>query len=266
MKMEDLIADGEIGLVPDPVSETAESALNFDTLDGTKKKPRKTKGKTAKAATTAEESPLPKKVRTRRSGGRRSTAKTKAKPKPTVEGKPGLLRRGMNLLFGAGGTTAAGAGAEAAAGGGFLRSMAGNIPLALAFTLIPMAIDRLTRGSEEDQIRSSMLTQKKIQDELEGGGGEMDDMGGGMGGMAGLMEDEPRMGDLLAEEGEVNSARSLGYAGNNLSEKMYRRSNFGNSSQLAGLIGGDTARLAQLQSERTLSPAEIMSIINSDRS
>jgi hypothetical protein len=264
MKMEDLIADGEIGLVPDPVSETAESALNFDSLDGTKKKPRKTKGKTAKAATTAEESPLPKKVRTRRRSSRRSTPKAKAKatPKPTVEGKPGLLRRGMNLLFGAGGTAAAGAGAEAAAGGGFLRSMAGNIPLALAFTLIPMAIDRLTRGSEEDQMRSSMEIQRKLQAEAEGGGGQM---GGDMSGMSGLMEDEPRMGDLLAEQGEVNSARNLGYAGNNLSEKMYRGSNFGNSSQLAGLIGGDTARLAQLQSERTLSPAEIMSIINSDR-
>jgi len=248
----------DILLEPDPVSETKESALNFDTLDGTKKKPRKTK-----TATTAGDNPLPKKVRTRRSGGRRSTAKAKAKatPKPTVDGKPGLFKRGLNMLFGTGGAAAAGAGAEAAAGGGFLRSMAGNIPLALAFTLIPMAIDRLTRGSEEDQMRSSMEIQRKLQAESEGGG----EMGGEMGGMAGLMEDEPRMSDLLAEQGEVNSARNLGYAGNNLSEKMYRGSNFGNSSQLAGLIGGDTARLAQLQSERTLSPAEIMSIINSDR-
>ena len=127
-----------------------------------------------------------------------------------------------------------------------------------------MIVDRLASGSEEEQMRNSMLTQKKIQDELEGGG-EMGDMGGDMGGMAGLMEDEPRMGDLLAEQSELSSARNLGYAGNNLDEKMYRGSNFGNSSQLAGLIGGDTARLAQLQSERTLSPAEIMSIINSDR-
>lgn len=252
-----------IRVEPDPVSETKESALNFDTLDGTKKKPRKTKARTSKAATTVEESPLPKKVRTRRSSGRRSTSKAKAKPTAPVDGKPGLLRRGMNVLFGAGGKAATGA-AGAAAAPGFMRTMAGNIPLALAFTLIPMIVDRLASGSEEEQMRNSMLTQKKIQDELEGGG-EMGDMGGDMGGMAGLMEEEPRMGDLLAEQSELSSARNLGYAGNNLDEKMYRGSNFGNSSQLAGLIGGDTARLAQLQSERTLSPAEIMSIINSDR-
>jgi len=255
MKIEDVI-----GLEPDTVSETKESALNFDTLDGTKKKPRKTKARTSKAATTSEESPLPKKVRTRRSSGRRSTSKAKAKPTAPVDSKPGLFRRGMNVLFGAGGKTATGA-ADAAAAPGFMRTMAGNIPLALAFTLIPMIVDRLASGSEEEQMRNSMLTQKKIQDELEGGG----DMGGDMSGMAGLMEEEPRMGDLLAEQSELSSARNLGYAGNNLDEKMYRGSNFGNSSQLAGLIGGDTARLAQLQSERTLSPAEIMSIINSDR-
>jgi len=241
-----------IRVEPDPVSETKESALNFDTLDGTKKKPRKTK-----TATTAGDNPLPKKARTRRSSGRRPAPKPKA---PPVKG-PGMLKRAMSSL---GMGAAAGGGAAASAGGGFMKTMAGNIPLALAFTLIPMIVDRLTRGSEEDQIRSSMLTQKKIQDELEGGG-EMGDMGGDMSGMAGLMEDEPRMGDLLAEQSELSSARNLGYAGNNLDEKMYRGSNFGNSSQLAGLIGGDTARLAQLQSERTLSPAEIMSIINSDR-
>lgn len=248
MKMEDVI-----GLEPDSASATKESALNFDTLDGTKKKPRKTK-----TATTAGDNPLPKKARTRRSSGRRPATKPKVSP---VKG-PGMLKRAMSSL---GMGAAAGGGAAASAGGGFMKTMAGNIPLALAFTLIPMIVDRLTRGSEEDQIRSSMLTQKKIQDELEGGGGEMSDMGGDMGGMAGLMEDEPRMGDLLAEQSELSSARNLGYAGNNLDEKMYRGSNFGNSSQLAGLIGGDTARLAQLQSERTLSPAEIMSIINSDR-
>jgi hypothetical protein len=256
MKIEDVI-----GLEPDSASATKESALNFDTLDGTKKKPRKTK-----TATTAGDNPLPKKARTRRSSGRRPTSRAKAKatPKPPVDGKPGLLRKGMNVLFGTGGKAATGA-AGAAAAPGFMRTMAGNIPLALAFTLIPMIVDRLASGSEEEQMRNSMLTQKKIQDELEGGGGEMGDMGGGMGGMAGLMEEEPRMGDLLAEQSELSSARNLGYAGNNLDEKMYRSSNFGNSSQLAGLIGGDTARLAQLQSERTLSPAEIMSIINSDR-
>lgn len=258
--IKDLIADGEIGLVPDPVSETAESALNFDTLDGTKKKPRKTKVKGSKPIdTTVEETVLPKKVRSRRSSGRRSSPKAKAKA--TAKATPGLLRRGLNALFGTGGKAAAGA-AAAKAAPGFLSSMAGNIPLALAFTLIPMAIDRLTRGSEEDQMRNSMEIQKKLQAESEGGGGQM---GGDMSGMSGLMQDEPRMGDLLAEQGEVNSARNLGYVGNNLNEKMYRGSNFGNSSQLAGLIGGDTARLAQLQSERTLSPAEIMAIINSDR-
>jgi len=255
MKMEDVI-----GLEPDSASETKESALNFDTLDGTKKKPRKTKARTSKDATTVEETVLPKKVRTRRGSSRRSSTKAKPTPKPSAQPSPGLLKKGMNLLFGTGGKTAAGA-AGAAAAPGFMRTMAGNIPLALAFTLIPMAIDRLTRGSEEDQMRNSMLTQKKIQEELEGGG----DMGGDMSGMAGLMEEEPRMADLLAEQSELSSARNLGYAGNNLDEKMYRGSNFGNSSQLAGLIGGDTARLAQLQSERTLSPAEIMSIINSDR-
>lgn len=264
MNMEELIrgaeAAGTIGLVPDPPSETTESALNFDSLDGTKKKPKKTKVKGSKPIdTTVEETVLPKKVRSRRSSRRRSSPKAKAKA--TAEATPGLLRRGLNALFGTGGKAAAGA-AGAAAAPGFMRTMAGNIPLALAFTLIPMIVDRLASGSEEEQMRNSMLTQKKIQDELDGGGGEMGD---DMGGMAGLMEEEPRMGDLLAEQSELSSARNLGYAGGNLNEKMYRGSNFGNSSQLAGLIGGDTARLAQLQSERTLSPAEIMSIINSDR-
>jgi hypothetical protein len=115
--------------------------------------------------------------------------------------------------------------------------------------------------SEEEQERS-LKRQLEIQAEFEQGqrGG-----GGGASGaqidpeLAGLLQQRPRdMTGLLMDE---DFSRQMVEVSKELSRFQRKRPQ--GSSELEGIIAGNEAALAQLQSERVLSPMEIMQMLES---
>lgn len=109
--------------------------------------------------------------------------------------------------------------------------------------------------SEEDQERM-LRRQLEIQDEFERkragqmGGDDMQDLVGGGGGqrdLLGLMMEEERTRKL------ADISRSLERA--SMQPRM--------STQLESLLAGEHARLAQMQSQRTLSPLELIQFAES---
>jgi hypothetical protein len=114
--------------------------------------------------------------------------------------------------------------------------------------------------SEEEQERS-LKRQLEIQDEFEkkraGGGGasgaQIDPE------LAGLLQQRPRdMTGLLMDE---DFSRQMVEVSKELSRFQRKRPQ--GSSELEGIIAGNEAALAQLQSERVLSPMEIMQMLES---
>lgn len=105
--------------------------------------------------------------------------------------------------------------------------------------------------SEEDQERM-MRRQLEIQDEFERSraGGEMGDLAGLVGGgrrdLAQLMN-EAEEAQYMADVGE-----SLGRLGRTRNRQM---------DELDAILAGETARIAQLQSPRTLTPLEIIAMV-----
>lgn len=105
--------------------------------------------------------------------------------------------------------------------------------------------------SEEDQERM-MRRQLEIQDEFERkrAGGEMGDLAGLVGGgrrdLAQLMN-EAEEAQYMADVGE-----SLGRLGRTRNRQM---------DELEAILAGETARIAQLQSPRTLTPLEIIAMV-----
>jgi hypothetical protein len=113
--------------------------------------------------------------------------------------------------------------------------------------------------SEEEQERS-LKRQLEIQDEF-----EKKRAGGGAGGagidpeLAGLLQQRPRdMTGLLMDE---DFSRQMVEVSKELSRFQRKRPQ--GSSELEGIIAGNEAALAQLQSERVLSPMEIMQMLES---
>jgi hypothetical protein len=130
----------------------------------------------------------------------------------------------------------------------------GGIAIALGSAAAYPLIDRLLSGSPEDQMRRQL----EIQDEFERGraGGAMG--GGELGGLVGggpapslamLAEQDDFLASLLrANEG----MEELGRAGE-------RAGRF--SPDLERLIAGEEARIRQIQSERVLTPYEILQMV-----
>lgn len=121
-------------------------------------------------------------------------------------------------------------------------------------SMLPMAFGA-GQPSEEEQERM-LRRQLEIQDEFEqqraqrGGLGDMQSLVGGGGGqrdLLGLILEEERTRKL------ADMSRSLGRASGRP----------GMSAQLESLLAGEHARLAQLQSERTMSPLELIQFAES---
>jgi hypothetical protein len=109
--------------------------------------------------------------------------------------------------------------------------------------------------SEEEQERS-LRRQLEIQDEFEQQ--RTARAGGGMGELEGLVGGSPRMGvpELTAIE---ELTRKYGATQNQIDRLMQRRVN----PELDALLAGNTARIAQMQSQRALTPFELIQIAES---
>lgn len=105
--------------------------------------------------------------------------------------------------------------------------------------------------SEEEQERM-LRRQLEIQDEFERSraGGEMGDLGGLVGGGGMSLE------DLMAEELLTRKAARAGRALERFEEARPKY-----MDELDKILAGQTARIASLQSERTLTPLEIISMV-----
>lgn len=117
-------------------------------------------------------------------------------------------------------------------------------------SMIPMAFG-YGQPSEEDQERM-MRRQLEIQDEFERkrAGGGMGDLGGLVGGGGMSLE------DLMAEELLTRKAARAGRALERFEEARPKY-----MDELDRILAGQTARIASLQSERTLTPLEIISMV-----
>jgi hypothetical protein len=117
-------------------------------------------------------------------------------------------------------------------------------------SMLPMAFG-YGQPSEEDQERM-MRRQLEIQDEFERSraGGEMGDLGGLVGGGGMSLE------DLMAEELLTRKAARAGRALERFEEARPKY-----MDELDRILAGQTARIASLQSERTLTPLEIISMV-----
>lgn len=127
---------------------------------------------------------------------------------------------------------------------------------------VAMAAQALGYGQPSKEDQEQMLRrQLEIQDEFEkkrAGGG-----GAGAAGvdpeLAGLFQQRPRsMTGLLMDE---DFSRQMFEVSKEM-DKMQRKRPQG-SSELEGIIAGNEAALAQLQSERVLSPMEIIQMLES---
>lgn len=130
----------------------------------------------------------------------------------------------------------------------------GTLGSIAAWTVVPMVLDRLLHGSEEDQMRHQMEMQARLA------GGDAGSVGGVPGaGQVAAQYEEPRMADLIADRDMTMRMRDLGRADRSLQRSFARPSG---TSELENLIAGDEVRMRQLQSPRILTPYEIMSAID----
>jgi len=108
--------------------------------------------------------------------------------------------------------------------------------------------------SEEEQERM-LRKQLEIQDEFEQ---QRARRAGGVGELEGLVEGKPQMGvpELAAIE---ELTRKYGATQNQIDRLRERRVN----PELDALLAGNTARIAQMQSQRTLTPLELIQIAES---
>ena len=147
---------------------------------------------------------------------------------------------------------------KGAIGLGSIAALASGNPIlaglgsAAAFTIVPMILDRLMHGSEEDQMRHQMELQQKVA-------GVEPAPAGGAPGAAYVQYEQPSMVDLAAGRDLTDSMLKLGTANRNFQRNLARPSG---TSELESLLAGDEARMRQLQSERILTPYEIMSAID----
>lgn len=103
---------------------------------------------------------------------------------------------------------------------------------------------------QEQMMRRQMELQEEFEQRRMMRGGMGDDMGD----MAGLMSGRPRsLTDLIAEDDMLSELEKVSY-------KMdrARRARSVGDQELDRILAGQTARIAALQSQRTLSPLEVI--------
>lgn len=131
--------------------------------------------------------------------------------------------------------------------------LASGLLIAGASTAAYPLIERLLYGSREDQMREQMELQDQFERERMSRmsqGNEVDDLSGLVGG--GRMS----LSDLMAEE---ELTRNAARAGRSLERARNARPRY--MDELEQILAGQTARIAQLQSQRTLTPLEIISMV-----
>jgi hypothetical protein len=115
-------------------------------------------------------------------------------------------------------------------------------------------VDRLMNGSLEEQMRRQAAIQEQIENERmarQSGAGNPD-MAGLVGGRVAPMDLEA----LIAED-------ELTRQGSGLARKLYKARSARNplDDRLAEILGESTARIAAIQSERVLTPIEIIQMM-----
>ena len=144
----------------------------------------------------------------------------------------------------------------------FGKSAGGHVAGIAAFSLLAPLFNRMIEGSPEDQMRHSMEIQEKLEAERMGrmGGGGSEDallaaLGGGYGGMEGLVgRGEPMDSTDMKYANEMTKHVSdLAYK-----MKKARDARPTGNDELERIIAGESARIASLQSERVLTPLEII--------
>ena len=149
---------------------------------------------------------------------------------------------------------------------GFGRTAAGLAGAGLAFTAIGELANYLLHGSPEQQMRASMELQERMESERmarmggAGGGGGGDAallaaLGGGGGGVEGLID-----GGRPMASAERKYNNDLTEHVSDLAYKMQaaREARPSANDELERIIAGESARIASLQSERVLTPLEII--------
>lgn len=137
--------------------------------------------------------------------------------------------------------------------------VAGTAGAGLLFGAVGEMQNRAVHGSVEDQMRESINIQRKLEAEQQG-------MAGGGGSGQGL---DPQLEALMSRPSQTESSllldedfsRQLG--GVAQSFKGAARASNPRSEELQDLIKGNEAALMQLQSERTLTTAEIIQMMES---
>jgi hypothetical protein len=148
----------------------------------------------------------------------------------------------------------------------FAKGVGGNLGTAAAFAVLPMLAMRLFDGSPEDQVRRSMEIQEQMEAERmarmggagSGGGGDaalLAALGGGGGGVEGLID-----GGRPMDSAELKYNNDLTKHVSDLAYKMKaaRDARPSANNELERIIAGESARIASLQSERVLTPLEII--------
>lgn len=162
----------------------------------------------------------------------------KKKPKAPKPAKLAKTKKAMNAVKA---VTAAGS-----RFGGVPGFLAGTVLSAAAFPII----ERLVYGSREDQMREQFELQKKLEMEQMGGAPEM---------MGAASPQESRMYDLMAEKDLSSKDLEFAMARNRVLGGLARPSG---SRELEQLIAGEEARIRSAQAPRTLTPYEIMGILD----
>jgi hypothetical protein len=114
-------------------------------------------------------------------------------------------------------------------------------------------IDRLLSGSPESQMRKQLEIQDQFEQEKMARMGAQG--GGDLSGLVGMQQENPMsLASLMADERET---ASLGRIARNMRQSRFA----GMNPELEELLAGSTARLAALQSERTLAPIEVLQML-----
>ena len=135
-----------------------------------------------------------------------------------------------------------------------LGAIAAGLGTAIVGSAAYPITDRMMNGSPEEQMRRQAAVQEQIENERmarQAGAGNPD-MAGLVGGSISPMDLEA----LLAED-------ELTYQGAGLARKLYKARNARNplDDRLAEILGESTARIAAIQSERVLTPIEIIQMM-----
>ena len=149
----------------------------------------------------------------------------------------------------AGGGAAAAEGAAGAAGGGVLGKLATDIGIwGVGVPLAGAAVNRMIEGSPESQMRRQMALQAEFEGQQNADAAALE----------ALMSKRaaPSVSELLGEAALMKQVEEASYK---LKKARNKRPQY--LDELGDIVAGQHARIAALQSERTLSPIEIIQMM-----